>query len=200
MIKVLLADDQTLVRDALRALLELQPGIQVVAEAATGTAALELCLNTAADVALLDIEMPQMSGIDVVQRLREAGNNLPALMVTTFGRPGYVERALAAGVNGFVVKDAPAAELVAAIEAVLQGKTVVDPQLAVSALAVRSPLTPRELEVLRAAADGAAVRAVAQRLHLSVGTVRNHLSAINHKLGVESRAAAVYEAQQAGWL
>lgn len=199
-LSVLLADDQTLVREALAALLEMEPDITVVAQAKNGEEALRLCQTTNPDIALLDIEMPHLNGIAVASALRASGSTTPIIIVTTFGRPGYLEKALAAGVNGFVVKDSPASELAEAIRLVVRGETVIDPELAVSSLTHRSPLTEREREVLAAAADGASVRQIAQRVHLSQGTVRNHLSSIIHKLGVKNRSEAVYEARESGWL
>lgn len=199
-LSVLLADDQTLVREALAALLEMEPDITVVAQAKNGEEALSLCQSTNPDIALLDIEMPHLNGIAVASALRASGSTTPIMIVTTFGRPGYLEKALAAGVNGFVVKDSPASELAEAIRRVVRGETVIDPELAISSLTHRSPLTEREREVLAAAADGASVRQIAQRVHLSQGTVRNHLSAVIQKLGVKNRSEAVYEARESGWL
>ncbi|NLT26698.1 MAG: response regulator transcription factor, partial [Microbacteriaceae bacterium] len=191
MIRLLLADDQDLVRGALAALLELEPDLEVVAQTGRGDEVVALALEGAVDVALLDIEMPGMTGIDAAAALREAAPEVRALIVTTFGRPGYLRRAMDAGAAGFVVKDAPAERLAEAVRRVHAGGRVIDPQLAAESLSIgESPLTDREREVLRESADGASVREVARRLHLSEGTVRNHLSAAIGKTGARNRVEA----------
>ena len=201
MIRLLLADDQDLVRGALAALLELEPDLEVVAQTGRGDEVVALARERAVDVALLDIEMPGMTGIDAAAALREAAPEVRALIVTTFGRPGYLRRAMDAGAAGFVVKDAPAERLAEAVRRVHAGGRVIDPQLAAESLSIgESPLTDREREVLRESADGASVREVARRLHLSEGTVRNHLSAAIGKTGAETRAEAARIARERGWL
>lgn len=200
-IRILIADDQALVRGALAALLALEPDLDIVAEVADGEAAIARCQDTAVDVALLDIEMPRMTGIEAAAKLRELGLATKVLIVTTFGRPGYLQRALAAGVSGFVVKDAPAADLAEAVRQVYSGKQVIDPKLAVESMSIgQSPLTEREREVLIVAQTGATVRAIAKELFLSEGTVRNHLSSAIGKLGVDNRGEAAHEASRRGWL
>ncbi|MEV4893567.1 response regulator transcription factor [Nonomuraea sp. NPDC055795] len=197
MIRVLIADDQDLVRGGLAALLDLEADIEVVAQVGRGDLVEAAAAEHRPDVILLDIEMPGMSGLEVAERLRDRR----VVIVTTFGRPGYLSRALDAGVAGFVVKDAPAAELAAAVRRVMAGERVIDPKLAVSASAVGpSPLTQREREVLRTARDGSTVADIAHRLFLTEGTVRNYLSSAIGKTGARNRAEAVHVADSRGWL
>jgi two-component system, NarL family, response regulator DesR len=197
----MIAEDQTMVRQALVALLELEPDLEVVAQAATGDEALAMARKHQPDVAVLDIEMPGPSGIEVASQLRQGGFGGRVVIVTTFDRPGYLRAAMIAGASGFLLKDAPAADLAAAIRDVAAGKRVVDPVLAAAALAEGdSPMTERETEVLAAAAGHDSVADMAVRLHLSPGTVRNHLSAAIQKLGARNRAEAVQIAQRKGWL
>jgi two-component system, NarL family, response regulator DesR len=200
-IKIMIAEDQAMVRQALVALLGLEPDIEVVAQAATGDEALAMATKHQPDVAVLDIEMPGPSGIDVARQLRQDGFGGKIVIVTTFGRPGYLRAAMAAGASGFLLKDAPAVQLAQAIRRVTAGERVVDPALAAAALAEgESPLTSRETDVLGAAASHDAISEIASRLHLSPGTVRNHLSAAMQKLGARNRAEAVQMAQRKGWL
>jgi two-component system, NarL family, response regulator DesR len=200
-IKIMIAEDQAMVRQALVALLGLEPDIEVVAQAATGDEALAMATKHQPDVAVLDIEMPGPSGIDVARQLRQDGFGGRVVIVTTFGRPGYLRAAMAAGASGFLLKDAPAVQLAQAIRRVAAGERVVDPALAAAALAEgESPLTVRETDVLAAAASHDAISEIASRLHLSPGTVRNHLSAAMQKLGARNRAEAVQMAQRKGWL
>jgi two-component system response regulator DesR len=200
-LRILIAEDQTMVRQALVALLELEPDISVVAEAGDGDEALAMARKHEPDVAVLDIEMPGPSGIEVARHLTGSGFTGKIVIVTTFGRPGYLRAAMAAGASGFLLKDAPAAELADAIRRVATGQRVVDPALAADALAQGdSPLTEREAEVLAAAAGHDAIAVIAAELHLSPGTVRNHLSAAIQKLGARNRAEALQIAQQKGWL
>lgn len=200
-IQIMIAEDQAMVRQALVALLELEPDLTVVAQAATGDEALAMARKHQPDVAVLDIEMPGRSGIDVAGQLRADGFEGQVVIVTTFGRPGYLRAAMAAGASGFLLKDAPAAQLAEAIRRVVAGERVVDPALAAAALAEGdSPLTGRETEVLGAAAGHDSIAEIAARLHLSPGTVRNHLSAAMHKLRARNRAEAVQIAQRKGWL
>jgi len=200
-VRIMIAEDQTMVRQALVALLELEPDIEVVAQAADGHEALAMTEKYRPDIAVLDIEMPGLSGIEVASRLRQAGFGGRVVIVTTFDRPGYLRAAMAAGASGFLLKDAPAADLATAIRQVAAGHRVVDPSLAAAALAQGdSPLTDRETQVLAAAASHDAIAQIAGRLHLSPGTVRNHLSAGIQKLGARNRAEAVELAQQKGWL
>lgn len=197
----MIAEDQAMVRQALVALLGLEPDIDVVAQAANGDEALAMARKHQPAVAVLDIEMPGRSGIEVARQLREENFGGQVIIVTTFGRPGYLRAAMAAGASGFLLKDSPAAQLADAIRRVAAGERVVDPALAAAALADGdSPLTGRETEVLAAAAGHDAISDIADRLHLSPGTVRNHLSAAMQKLGARNRAEAVQMAQRKGWL
>jgi two-component system, NarL family, response regulator DesR len=200
-IRLLLADDQALVRGALSALLDLEPDLEVVAEVGAGDQVLAAVLEHRPDVALLDVEMPGLDGISATAEVRRVAPDTRVLIVTTFGRPGYLRRALQAGASGFVVKDTPAAQLADAVRRVHQGLRVVDPALAADSLvAGDSPLTARETDVLRAARDGSPVAAIAARLFLSEGTVRNHLSSAIGKTGAANRAEAVLTADGNGWL
>jgi len=198
---VLLAEDQALVRGALAALLELQPDLLVVAEVGRGDEVLPTALASGPDVALLDIELPGIDGLAAAAALRAGLPACRVLMVTTFGRVGYLRRALEVGAVGFLLKDSPATELAGAIRRAMAGERVVDPTLALSALSVgHNPLSAREREVLAAAAGGAGLAAVAARLALSEGTVRNHLSVAIQKLGVRNRIEAARLAEARGWL
>jgi len=200
-IRLLIADDQALVRGALSALLGLEPDIEVVAEVGRGDEVVDAAVRSAADVALLDIEMPGMDGIAAASALRSALPTCRTLIVTTFGRPGYLTRAMRAGASGFVVKDTPAAQLADAVRRVAQGLRVVDPALAADSLAQgESPLTARETDVLAVARTGGSIADIAQMLHLSEGTVRNHLSMAIGKTGARNRADAVRVADENGWL
>ncbi len=200
-IRLLLADDQALVRGALTALLNLEPDLEVVSEVGTGDVVVPAVLEHRPDVALLDVEMPGLDGISATAAVRAAAPETKVLIVTTFGRPGYLRRALQAGASGFVVKDTPASQLADAVRRIHQGLRVVDPALATdSLLAGESPLTARESDVLRAARDGSSVAAIARKLFLSEGTVRNHLSAAIGKTNAGNRAEAVLVADGNGWL
>ncbi|GAB6939019.1 response regulator [Isoptericola variabilis] len=201
MIRLLLADDQALVRGALAALLDLEADLEVVAQVGRGDEVLDAAREHAADVALLDVEMPGLDGIAAAAALRRELPACRSLVVTTFGRPGYLRRALDAGASGFVVKDTPAEQLADAVRRVHAGLRAVDPELAVASLAVgASPLTERERHVLALAADGGTVAQVAADAFLSEGTVRNYLSAAIGKTGARTRAEAVRIAQDNGWL
>jgi two-component system response regulator DesR len=199
MITVVIADDQHLVRGALAALLGLEPDIEVVREVGDGTSAVTAIRELRPDVALVDIEMPGLDGIEVAARVRTTPTKV--LILTTFGRPGYLRRAMEAGAYGFVVKDAPAGALAAAVRRVQAGERVVDPALAAASLSVgANPLTSREQDVLRTARSGATVAEMASRLFLSEGTVRNYLSSAIGKTGARNRAEAVRTAEANGWL
>ena len=201
MIRVLLADDQALVRGALSAMLNLESDIEVVAEVGSGDEVVPTARQVTPDVALLDVQMPGKDGLTAAAELRDALPTCRVVVCTTFGRPGYLARAMAAGASGFVVKDAPPEQLVDAVRRVHSGLRVVDPALAAESLAKGvSPLTDREQDVLRAASDGGTVADVAKTLHLSEGTVRNHLSAAIGKTGARTRAEAVRLASANGWL
>lgn len=201
MIRLLVADDQALVRGALVALLQMEDDLDVVAEVSRGDEVVEAARTHAVDVALLDVEMPGMDGLSAARALRDELPGCRVLMVTTFGRPGYLRQAMAAGASGFVVKDTPARQLADAVRRVHQGLRVVDPTLAAESLAQgESPLTAREADVLRAARDGGTVADIAAALFLSEGTVRNHLSSAIGKTGARTRAEAVRVAIDNGWL
>lgn len=201
MIRLLIADDQALVRGALAALLGLESDIEVVAQVGRGDEVVEAARTSQADVALLDIEMPGIDGIAAASVLRSEVPGCRALIVTTFGRPGYLARALQAGASGFVVKDTPATELADAVRRVAQGLRVVDPALAVESLAQGdSPLTERETDVLAAARSGGSIADIARMVHLSEGTVKNHLSSAIGKTGGRNRADAVRVAVERGWM
>jgi two-component system response regulator DesR len=201
MIRILLAEDQAMVRGALVALLSLEADMEIVAEVARGDEVLAAALAANPDVALLDIEMPGCDGLTAAAQVHA---QLPAcriLMLTTFGRPGYLRRAMESGVVGFLLKDAPAAQLASAIRRAMAGERVVDPTLAVSALSDGvSPLTDRERDVLAAAAHGASIAEIAASLYLSEGTVRNYLSVAMQKLNARNRIEAAHIAEEKGWL
>ncbi|MEU5010808.1 response regulator transcription factor [Streptomyces sp. NPDC021749] len=201
MIRVLLAEDQSMVREALAALLSLEADLEVAAQAARGDEVVATARAHDVDVALLDIEMPGLSGLDAAAALRRELPGVKIVILTTFGRPGYLRRAMEAGADAFLVKDAPAARLADAVRRVLRGERVIDPALAAAALADgASPLTAREREVLRTAADGSTNAEIAAALHLSQGTVRNYLSTAIQKTGARNRAEAVRTARDKGWL
>ncbi|GAA1917024.1 response regulator transcription factor [Streptantibioticus ferralitis] len=202
MIRVLLAEDQSMVREALATLLGLEEDIDVVAQVARGDEVVAAAREHAVDVALLDIEMPGLTGIDAAALLRKELPQVKVVIVTTFGRPGYLRRAMEQGADAFLVKDAPAAQLADAVRrVVLRGEKVIDPTLAAAALAEGAdPLTARERDVLRAAADGAVNSEIARALHLSEGTVRNYLSTAIQKTRARNRSEAVRIAREKGWL
>jgi two-component system response regulator DesR len=200
-IRVLMAEDQSMVRGALRALLELEEDITVVAEVGRGDLVLAAAREHAPDVALLDIEMPGQDGIEAARELAAELPAVRAVVLTTFGRPGFLRRAMEVGAAGFLVKDAPVAELARAIRAVVAGERVIDRDLAAAALAIgATPLSAREADVLREAADGATVADIARRLFLSEGTVRNYLSSAIGKTGARTRVEAARVAADKGWL
>jgi two-component system, NarL family, response regulator DesR len=201
MIRVLIAEDQGMVRGALASLLGLEPDIEVVAQVSRGDEVLSAALGAGPDVALLDIEMPGQTGLDALDELAAAVPSCRILILTTFGRPGYLSRAMAGGASGFLLKDAPANELAAAIRRAVAGERIVDPGLAAAALSQgESPLTPREHEVLAASRQHATVAELASALYLSPGTVRNHLSSVMQKLDARNRGEAVRVAEERGWL
>jgi two-component system, NarL family, response regulator DesR len=200
-IRVLIAEDQAMVRGALASLLSLEDDIEVVAQVERGDAVLAAALGHRADVALLDIEMPGLDGIAAATQISRELPETRTLILTTFGRPGYLRRAIEGGAGGFLLKDAPADQLADAIRAVHAGRRVIDPGLAAAALADGvSPLTERERDVLAASADHATAADIAARLHLSEGTVRNYLSAAIRKLDARNRAEALRIAESKGWL
>jgi two-component system response regulator DesR len=200
-VRVLLAEDQAMVRGALSALLALEEDVEMVAEVARGDEVVPAALDSLPDVALLDIEMPGGDGLSAAAALRERLPSCRVVILTTFGRAGYLRRAMESGAVGFLLKDAPASELAAAIRRVMNGERVVDPGLAAAALSEgESPLTEREREVLAASANGATIEDVARKLYLSEGTVRNYLSTAIKKLGARNRVEAARLAERKGWL
>ena len=201
MIRVLLAEDQSMVRGALSALLSLEDDIEVVAEVARGDEIVGAAERVRPDIALLDIELPGGDGLAAAAVLRERLPETRVIILTTFGRPGYLRRAMEAGAIGYVLKDAPVDALATAIRRAVEGKRTVDPTLAVTALSEgRNPLTEREREVLATSREVATIAEIAARLYLSQGTVRNHLSAAIQKLEARNRAEAARIAEQKGWL
>ena len=200
MIRVLLAEDQSMVLGALAALLELEPDIEVVARARDGGEALRLAAETSPDVVLTDIEMPGMGGLDLAAELRRRANPARVVIVTTFARSGFLQRALAAGAAGYLLKDSPADRLADAVRRVHAGLRAIDPELATTAWDELDPLTERERQVLRLAGEGMSTAGVAAELHLSEGTVRNYLSAAIGKLGAANRVEAARIARGKGWL
>lgn len=201
MIRVLLAEDQSMVRGALAALLALEGDIEVVSQVSRGDEVVAAATASRPDVALLDIEMPGLDGISAAADLRRAVPDCRIIMLTTFGRPGYLRRALEAGAVGFMLKDAPATQLAVAIRRAMAGQRIVDPALAVTALSDGSnPLTEREREALLLSTTLATIAEIAERLSLSEGTVRNHLSAAIQKVGARNRAEAARLAEEKGWL
>jgi two-component system response regulator DesR len=200
-VRVLLAEDQAMVRGALSALLSLEDDIEIVAEASRGDEVLPAALDTLPDVALLDIEMPGGDGLEAAAVLHERLPSCLVVILTTFGRSGYLKRAMESGAVGFLLKDAPASELAKAIHRVMKGERVVDPALAAAALSEGdNPLTEREREVLAASEGGATIEDIAARLYLSEGTVRNYLSTAIKKLGARNRVEAARLAERKGWL
>ncbi|MFD5827855.1 response regulator transcription factor [Lentzea sp. NPDC060358] len=200
MIRVVLAEDQAMVRGAFAQLLDLQPDVTVVATAGDGDEALAAVAEHRPDVLLTDIEMPGKTGLDVAQELGGRGGATRVLIITTFARSGYLRRAMDAGVAGYVLKDAPIADLVSALRRVHAGERVVAPELAMAAWDSADPLTPRERELLREVTTGASNADIAVRLNLAEGTVRNYLSTAMAKLGARNRSEAANTARDRGWL
>lgn len=200
MIRVVVAEDQTMILGALAALLDIERDVTVVGRAATGTDALEVTLREQPDVLLTDIEMPGMSGLDVAAELKARGSRVRVIILTTFARPGYLRRALDVGASGYLLKDAPSARLAEALRTVAAGGRAIDPHLAAEAWSEEDPLTDRERQVLRLADEGLTSDDIARQLSLSEGTVRNYLSEVIGKLGARNRMEAARLARQKGWL
>ncbi|MEU8150522.1 response regulator transcription factor [Nonomuraea sp. NPDC048901] len=201
MIRVILAEDQAMVRGALASLLGLELDIEVVGEAADGEAAVAVAVQKLPDIALLDIEMPVMDGLSASAKITSQVPGCRVMILTTFGRPGYLRTAMEAGAVAFLVKDSPARELAAAIRRVHAGERVIDPGLAAAALSAGpNPLSARERDVLAAAVDGSTIGDIARHLHLSEGTVRNYLSSAIQKTHARNRIEAVQRAKSQGWL
>jgi len=199
-IRVVIAEDQGMVLGALSALLEIERDIQVIGRAANGREALDLTLKHKPDVLISDIEMPEMTGLEVAAELKERGSTARVIILTTFARPGYLRRALQAGAAGYLLKDSPAAILADAVRRAHTGCRVIDPDLAAGAWTEDDPLTDRERQVLQLAAEGATSGDIAAQLRLSEGTVRNYLSEAISKLGANNRVDAARIARSKGWL
>jgi two-component system response regulator DesR len=199
-IRVLIAEDQAMVLGALKALLEIEPDLEVVAQAKDGREALRLALETQPDVVLTDIEMPSLSGLELAQELRSQGGRCRVVILTTFARAGYLRRALDAGASGYLLKDSPSEKLAASLRRVHAGGRAIDPELATEAWGEPDPLTDRERQVLRLAGDGRSGAEIAEELHLAEGTVRNYLSEAISKLGARNRVEATRIARDKGWL
>ncbi|TNJ35296.1 response regulator transcription factor [Arenimonas terrae] len=200
MIRLVLAEDQAMVRGALAALLRLETDLEVVAEAGDGEAAWRAVNEHRPDLLVTDIEMPALTGLDLALKVQESGLATRVVILTTFARAGYLRRALDAGVRGYLLKDAPSAQLAQALRQVQAGGRAIDPQLAVAAWGEDDPLTERERQVLRLAGEGVKSAEIAERLHLSQGTVRNYLSEAIGKLGAANRIEAYRTARAKGWL
>jgi two-component system response regulator DesR len=200
MIRVVLAEDQAMVRGALSALLRLESDLDVIGSAANGEEAWTLIERDKPDVLVTDIEMPKLTGLELAQRIRDRGVDCKVIILTTFARPGFLRRALDAGVGGYLLKDAPADQLAEALRKVHRGGRAIDPQLALEAWSGDDPLNDRERQVLRLAGEGMSAADIAEQLHLSQGTVRNYLSEAIGKLGVGNRIEAYRLARQKGWL
>jgi len=200
-IRVLLAEDQTMLRGALAALLELEPDITIVGQAANGREAVRLARDVAPDVVVTDIEMPEMTGLELAAALKQAEAKARVVILTTFARPGYLRRALDAGARGYLLKERPASELADAIRRVHKGLRAVDPALAAEAWSAdEDPLSDRERQILQRAGDGRSSSEIAAELRLSEGTVRNYLSEAIAKLGAANRVDAARIARAKGWL
>lgn len=200
MIRVVIAEDQAMVRGALAALLAIDGGIEVAGQARNGREALDMVVAEMPDVLLTDIEMPELTGLEVAAEIKRRRLPVRVAILTTFARAGYLRRALDAGVSGYLLKDAPSATLTSAIRRIKAGERVIDPELAAEAWTEADPLTDRERQVLRYAGEGATGAEIAARLNLSEGTVRNYLSEAISKLGASNRTEAARVARQKGWL
>ncbi|CAH8718063.1 response regulator transcription factor [Paenibacillus thiaminolyticus] len=201
MIRIVIAEDQRMLRGALASLLDLEDDIEVVGQAGDGDEALALIARLKPDVCLMDIEMPAKSGLDVAEELKRQRLNCRVIILTTFGRPGYFERAVKAGVQGYLLKDEPSERLAAAIRSVMRGEREISPELAFAVIRKEdNPLTEREREILKLAAEGRTANEIASALYLSYGTVRNYLSSIMSKLEARTRIEAIENARSKGWL
>jgi len=200
MTKVLIVEDQALVRGAIAALIQLEEGLEVGGQAEDGLQALKMIEELQPDLVLSDIEMPNMTGLELAEKLRQQFPKIRVAIMTTFSRAGYIRRAIEAGVGGFILKEAPSETLLAAISQIMQGKTVIDPELALSALGDNDPLSDKERKALRLAGEGLKTSEIAEKLFLSEGTIRNYLSEAIAKLNASNRIDAARIAKQKGWL
>jgi two-component system response regulator DesR len=198
--KVIVAEDQGMLRGALSALLDLEDDIEVVGQAENGKQALEMIQLLMPDLVVMDIEMPHLSGLEVAERLKELRHPCRVVILTTFSRTGYFQRAMHAGVKGFLLKDSPIAELASALRSVFAGGRAVSPELALTLWEAENPLTEREREVLKLAQDGLSAREIGHKLFLSAGTIRNYLSEAIQKLDAKNRIDAISIAEKNGWL
>mgnify|MGYP001157631733 FL=1 len=197
MIRVVIAEDQKMLLGALAALLELEGDIEVAGRAGNGEEAVQLALKLKPDVCVMDIEMPGLSGLEAAEQLK--GSGIKVIILTTFARPGYFERAVKAGVHGYLLKDSPSEELAEAIRSVISGKKVFAPELMDFAYQDENPLTEREHDVLMLMADGKSTKEIASQLYLTTGTVRNYISVILDKLNVGNRIEAIKRFKEKGW-
>lgn len=200
MIRVLVVEDQAMIRGAICALLSLEDNIEVIAQAANGKQAKALLANHTIDIVLTDIEMPEITGIELAEFIAVNNTDIKTIIMTTFSKVGYIKRSLQAGVKGFILKEAPSEELVDAVNQVYNGRKVIDPELAISALDDNDPLTDKERKALRLASEGLKTGEIADKLFLSEGTIRNYLSECIAKLNASNRVEAARIAKQKGWL
>lgn len=200
MIKILIAEDQHLLRGALASLLDLEDDIEVVGQASDGAEALELICQLQPDICLMDIEMPQLSGLDVAEKIQAKALPSRVIILTTFARPGYFERAIKANIHGYLLKDEPSDRIAEAIRRVMAGHREVSPELIFGSLHNENPLTAREIDILKLAAQGGSAADIAKSMHLSYGTVRNYISEIINKLEAKNRMEAVRTAEEKGWI
>ncbi|PHA00356.1 DNA-binding response regulator [Bacillus pseudomycoides] len=200
MIRIIIAEDQRMLRGALGALLDLEDDIEVVGQAENGEAALQLIEKLQPDVSIMDIEMPIQSGLDVAETLRKQHSQCRVMILTTFARPGYFERAMKANVHGYLLKDSPSEDLAAAIRNVMNGKREISPELMFGLWQEQNPLTDREKEVLLLAKEGKTANEIAKTLYLSSGTVRNYISDVLTKLNAKNRIEAIAIAEEKGWI
>jgi len=200
MIRLFIAEDQRMLLGALGSLLDLEADMEVVGQAMNGADALSAILELKPDVCLMDIEMPAMNGLEVAEELVRRGASSKVIILTTFARPGYFERAVKSGVHGYLLKDGEIDELAEAIRKVITGKRVFSPELAFTVIREENPLTPKEQEILRLAALGKTTKEITAELYLSSGTVRNYISEIIHKLDAKNRTEAAAIAEKKGWL
>jgi two-component system response regulator DesR len=200
MIRIILAEDQRMLRGALGALLDLEDDIEVAGQAANGEEALQLIQSLQPDICLMDIEMPLKSGLDVAEELKKKKSSCRVVILTTFARPGYFERAMKAGIHGYLLKDGPIEDLAEALRNVMKGKREISPDLMFGMWQEENPLTDREKELLLLAREGKTTNEIAKELYLSPGTVRNYMSEILNKLGVRNRIEAIAAAEEKGWI